>query len=101
MGLAAGANLNPERTYPSMFEPIHGSAPDIAGQGKANPLATVWSASQMLEFFGHQKWADRLIEIIEEMLVEKSVLTSDLGGGATTAQVGDEVVRKLTAKYGV
>ena len=101
MGLAAGANLNPERTYPSMFEPIHGSAPDIAGQGKANPLATVWSASQMLEFFGHQEWADRLIEIIEEMLVEKTVLTSDLGGSATTAQVGDEVVRKLTAKYGV
>ena len=52
MGLAAGANLNPERKFPSMFEPIHGSAPDIAGEGKANPLATVWSASQMLEFFG-------------------------------------------------
>ncbi len=101
MGLAAGANLNPERTYPSMFEPIHGSAPDIAGQGKANPLATVWSASQMLEFFGHQEWADRLIDIIEEMLVEKKVLTADLGGSAATAQVGDEVVRKLTAKYSV
>ncbi len=53
MGLAAGANLNPERIYPSMFEPIHGSAPDIAGQGKANPLAAIWSASQMLDFFGH------------------------------------------------
>ena len=101
MGLAAGANLNPERTYPSMCEPIHGSAPDIAGQGKANPLATVWSASQMLEFFGHQEWANRLIEIIEEMLVEKKVLTSDLGGNATTEQVGDEVVRKLATKYGV
>lgn len=95
MGLAAGANLNPERTFPSMFEPIHGSAPDIAGQGKANPLATVWSASQMLEFFGHQEWADRLIDIIEEMLVEKAVLTPDLGGTATTEQVGDEVVRRL------
>ena len=101
MGLAAGANLNPERTYPSMFEPIHGSAPDIAGQGKANPLATVWSASQMLEFFGHQEWADRLIDIIEEMLVEKKVLTADLGGSATTAQVGDEVVRKLATKFGI
>ncbi|MBO5347352.1 MAG: tartrate dehydrogenase [Lachnospiraceae bacterium] len=99
MGLAAGANLNPEREYPSMFEPIHGSAPDIAGQGKANPLATVWSASQMLEFFGHQKWADRLIDIIEETLVEKNVLTSDLGGTATTAQVGDEVIRKLAEKH--
>lgn len=95
MGLAAGANLNPERKFPSMFEPIHGSAPDIAGQQKSNPLATVWSAAQMLEFFGYQKWADRLIEIIEEMLVEKKVLTPDLGGNAKTSQVGDEVIRKL------
>ena len=95
MGLAAGANLNPERTFPSMFEPIHGSAPDIAGQGKADPLATVWSVSQMLEFFGYDKWAKRVLDIIEEMLVERAVLTPDLGGVATTAQVGDEVVRKL------
>jgi len=95
MGLAAGANLNPEKKFPSMFEPIHGSAPDIAGQQKANPLATVWSASQMLEFFGHKQWADRLIEIIEEILTEKKVLTPDLGGTATTSQVGDEVIRKL------
>ena len=98
MGLAAGANLNPERKFPSMFEPIHGSAPDIAGQQKSNPLATVWSAAQMLEFFGYQKWADRLIEIIEEMLVEKKVLTPDLGGNAKTSQVGDEVVQKLKEK---
>lgn len=74
MGLAAGANLNPERKFPSMFEPIHGSAPDIAGQGKANPFATVWSVSQMLEFFGYKEWAERLIDIIEEMLVEKKNL---------------------------
>ena len=98
MGLAAGANLNPERKFPSMFEPIHGSAPDISGQQKSNPLATVWSAAQMLEFFGYQKWADRLIEIIEEMLVEKKVLTPDLGGNAKTSQVGDEVVQKLKEK---
>ena len=98
MGLAAGANLNPERKFPSMFEPIHGSAPDIAGQGKANPLATVWSASQMLDFFGHPEWAARLIDIIEEMLVEKAVLTPDLGGTAKTNQVGDGVVRKLAEK---
>lgn len=95
MGLAAGANLNPEKKFPSMFEPIHGSAPDIAGQQKANPLATVWSASQMLEFFGHKQLSDRLIEIIEEILTEKKVLTPDLGGTATTSQVGDEVIRKL------
>lgn len=96
MGLAAGANLNPERKFPSMFEPIHGSAPDISGQGKANPLATVWSASQMLDFFGHEAWGKKLIDIIEDMLVEKKVLTPDLGGTATTSQVGDEVVRKLS-----
>lgn len=98
MGLAAGANLNPEHRFPSMFEPIHGSAPDIAGQGKANPLATVWSAAQMLEFFGHQAWSDRLIAIIEELLMEKTCLTPDLGGTATTAQVGDAVCAKLNAK---
>jgi len=95
MGLAAGANLNPERKFPSMFEPIHGSAPDIAGKGLANPLATVWSASQMLDFFGHEDWGKKLIDIIEEMLVEKETLTPDLGGSATTDEVGDCVVKKL------
>ncbi len=95
MGLAAGANLNPEREFPSMFEPIHGSAPDIAGKGIANPLATVWSASQMLDFFGHEDWGKKLIDIIEEMLLEKKVLPADLGGSAKTKEVGDEVLRKL------
>jgi tartrate dehydrogenase/decarboxylase/D-malate dehydrogenase len=96
MGLAAGANINPERKFPSMFEPIHGSAPDIAGKGIANPLATVWSASQLLEFFGHKLWADKLISIIEELLTEKKTLTPDLGGTATTKQVGDAVIAKLS-----
>ena len=100
MGLAAGANLDPERRYPSMFEPIHGSAPDIAGKGLANPLATVWSVSQMLDHFGELEWGKRVLDVIEEMLVEKSVLTPDLGGDATTSQVGDRVVDKLTEKYG-
>ncbi len=95
MGLAAGANLNPERAFPSMFEPIHGSAPDISGQGKANPLATVWSASQMLDFFGYTTWGKRLIDCIEEILCEGKVLTPDLGGTATTSAVGDEVVNIL------
>lgn len=95
MGLAAGANINPERQYPSMFEPIHGSAPDIAGQQIANPLATVWAASQMLDYFGHEDWGKRLIDVIEEVLVDGQVLTPDLGGTAKTSEVGDEVVRKL------
>ena len=95
MGLAAGDTLNPERKFPSMFEPIHGSAPDIAGQGKANPLATVWSASQMLDFFGYTNWGKKLISCIEEVLTEGNVLTPDLDGSATTSEVGDEIVRKL------
>ncbi|MGE4548764.1 MAG: tartrate dehydrogenase [Intestinibacillus sp.] len=95
MGLAAGANLNPDRTFPSMFEPIHGSAPDIAGQKKANPLASVWSVSQMLDFFGYEDWGARLIDVIEQVMVEAKALTPDMGGTATTDQVGDEVVRVL------
>ena len=100
MGLAAGANLNPERTFPSMFEPIHGSAPDIAGKGLANPLATVWSASQMLDFLGHGESAALLLRIIEKLLVEKTCLTPDLGGTATTARVGDAVVAEILANRG-
>ena len=96
MGLAAGANLNPERKFPSMFEPIHGSAPDIAGKGIANPMATVWSASQMLDFFGHGAWGARLISILEELMVEGKTLTPDMGGTASTSQVGDAVVSRLT-----
>lgn len=95
MGLAAGANLNPEKKYPSMFEPIHGSAPDIAGKGIANPLAAIWSASQMLDFFGYKEWGKRFIDSIEEVLVEKNVLTPDLGGSASTSEVGDAVARKI------
>ena len=95
MGLAAGANLNPERAFPSMFEPIHGSAPDIAGKGIADPLATVWSASQMLDFFGHPELAAGLLGIIERMLVEKKCLTPDLGGTATTDEVGDAVAAAI------
>lgn len=95
MGLAAGANLNPERRYPSMFEPIHGSAPDIAGKNCANPLASIWSASQMLDFFGYDKWANRIIETIEAMVNDGKVLTPDMGGTSSTSMVGDEVVHRL------
>ncbi|MBQ4526583.1 MAG: tartrate dehydrogenase [Clostridia bacterium] len=95
MGLAAGANLNPEKEFPSMFEPIHGSAPDIAGKGMANPLATMWSASQMLDFFEHENWAKKVISCIEKILTDKKILTPDLGGTATTKEVGDEIVRLL------
>ncbi|MGE7182432.1 tartrate dehydrogenase [Peribacillus sp. NPDC006672] len=97
MGLAAGANLNPERIYPSMFEPIHGSAPDIAHQGIANPLAAIWSASQILDFFGHEDWGAKVLDVIERVMVDKKALTPDMGGGASTEEVGDEVAALLAA----
>lgn len=95
IGLAAGANLNPEKTYPSMFEPIHGSAPDIAGKGEANPLASIWAASQMLDFFGYEDWGKRILNAIEAVLVEKTALTPDLGGTAKTSQVTDCLLERL------
>ncbi len=95
MGLAAGANINPERKYPSMFEPVHGSAPDIAGQGKANPLAAIWSASQMLDFFGYEQWGAAVLKAVEKVMVEKTSLTPDMGGAAKTGDVGDAIVRAL------
>jgi tartrate dehydrogenase/decarboxylase / D-malate dehydrogenase len=90
LGLAAGANINPERKYPSMFEPIHGSAPDIAGKGLANPLAAIWSVSQMMDHFGETEWGRAILMTIKELLSHKGVLTPDLGGEATTEQIGNE-----------
>ena len=95
MGLAAGANLNPEGKFPSMFEPIHGSAPDIAGKGLSNPLAAIWSVAQMLDFFGREDLGQKIIAAIETLLTEKQVLTPDLGGTSTTSEVGDAVVAIL------
>ena len=98
MGLAAGANLNPERAFPSMFEPIHGSAPDIAGRGLANPLAAIWSASQLLDFLGHEDWGKRVLDAIEALLAEGRCLTPDQGGTASTAECGDALAALLQAK---
>lgn len=95
MGLAAGANLNPEKKFPSMFEPIHGSAPDIAGQGLANPLASIWSVAQMLDFFGKESWGKRVINAIETLLVEKKTLTPDLGGTAATKDIAPAIIEIL------
>ena len=97
MGLAAGANLNPEREFPSMFEPIHGSAPDIAGQGIANPLAAVWSASQLLDFLGYESWGRKIIAAIEKLLTRGEFLTPDQGGTAKTSECGDALISLLKA----
>lgn len=96
MGLAAGANINPERIYPSMFEPIHGSAPDIAGKQISNPLASIWSISQMLDYFGYEDWGKKVLDVIEDVMVEGACLTPDMCGNSKTAEVGDAVVKGLS-----
>lgn len=95
MGLATGANINPEKKFPSMFEPVHGSAPDIAGKGLANPLAAIWSVSQMLDFFRKEKWGESILSTIKEMVKNTEILTPDMGGSASTPDVGDNFVKML------
>ena len=92
IGIAPSANLNPEREHPSMFEPVHGSAPDIAGQGKANPLGQVWSGALMLEHLGYPDAAAQVIRAVEHVLAETGVRTADLGGTASTREVTDELL---------
>ena len=94
-GLAPSANLNPPRRYPSMFEPVHGSAPDIAGRGIANPLAAILSAAMMLEFLGEAPTAEQVQGAVARILQDGRTRTPDLGGRARTAEVGDAVVAAL------
>ena len=92
IGLASSANINPTKKYPSMFEPVHGSAPDITGKGIANPMAAVLSASLMLHHLGLEKSGDALRNAVAKVLADAKVLTPDLGGKHTTTQMGDAVV---------
>src|SRR3954470_5756435 len=94
LGIGASANLNPDGRFPSMFEPVHGSAPDIAGQGIANPIAAVWTAALMLEHLGLQDEAARVMRAIEATTAA-GIVTPDLGGTASTRTVGDAVVASL------
>jgi tartrate dehydrogenase/decarboxylase/D-malate dehydrogenase len=95
LGLAPTANLNPERTFPSMFEPIHGSAFDIAGKGIANPIGSFWSGAMMLEHLGEHAAAARLLRAVERATADVSFHTPDLGGVATTGQVTQAVCATL------
>ena len=95
IGIAPSANLNPEGDYPSMFEPVHGSAPDIAGKGIANPIGQIWSGAMMLEHLGHAEAAEAIIHAIAQVLRETSIHTPDLGGAARTEQVTAAVVAAL------
>jgi len=94
IGIAPSANLNPEREFPSCFEPVHGSAPDIAGKGIANPIGQVWSGAMMLEHLGHKDAADAIVRGIETVLRE-GPRTRDMGGTANTADVGKAIEQTL------
>jgi tartrate dehydrogenase/decarboxylase/D-malate dehydrogenase len=97
LGVAPSANLDPTGTYPSMFEPVHGSAPDIAGQGVANPVAAVWSAAMMLEHLGHPDAAARVMRAVEASMADPGSRTRDLGGTASTEDAGAAIVRLVGA----
>ena len=95
IGLAPGGNINPEREYPSMFEPVHGSAPDIAGRGVANPIAQIWTGAMMLEHLGHPDAARAVVTAVEEQVKEGKLLTRDLGGMASTGEVGQAIAARI------
>lgn len=95
IGIAPSANINPDKTFPSMFEPVHGSAPDIAGKGIANPIGQVWSGAMMLEHLGQQDAADAIIAAIEDVIENPATRTGDMGGTASTAQCGDALVTSI------
>ena len=97
IGIAPSANLNPDRLFPSLFEPVHGSAPDIAGKGIANPIGQIWSGAMMLEFLGHKDAHDAVLAAIEKVLDPKSGApkTPDIGGTAKTTDVGKAIAQVL------
>jgi tartrate dehydrogenase/decarboxylase / D-malate dehydrogenase len=95
IGLAPGANINPEREYPSMFEPVHGSAPDIAGKGIANPIGQIWTGALMLDHLGHPDAAAAIVRAIEQLVADGKLLTRDLGGKASTSELGQALASAL------
>ena len=94
IGIAPGANINPEKEFPSCFEPVHGSAPDIAGKGIANPIGQIWSGAMMLEHLGHPEAAAAIVGAIEQVLTD-GPRTRDMGGTASTADMGKAIARAL------
>jgi tartrate dehydrogenase/decarboxylase/D-malate dehydrogenase len=95
IGIAAGGNINPEKEHPSMFEPVHGSAPDIAGKGIANPIAQIWTGAMLLEHLGHADAAAAVVQSIERVVEEGKTVTRDLGGKASTAEVGQTIASAI------
>ena len=98
LGIAPSGNLNPEGDFPSMFEPVHGSAPDIAGKGIANPIGQIWSGAMMLHHLGHVDAAWAIETAIEKVLADGKTITPDLGGTATTREVGEAIAEHVTKR---
>ncbi|WP_207060875.1 tartrate dehydrogenase [Motiliproteus sp. SC1-56] len=96
IAIAPSANINPEKRFPSMFEPVHGSAPDIAGQGIANPLGTIWAGAMMVQHLGYSQVHDTLMAAMESVLREGKCLTPDMGGSAGTRELGDAVLSAIS-----
>ena len=92
IAIAPSANINPEGTFPSMFEPVHGSAPDIAGQGIANPIGTIWAGAMMMQHLGYPTVHDDLMNAIEAVLRDADHLTPDMGGSATTRELSQAII---------
>ena len=95
IGIAPSANMNPEKKFPSLFEPVHGSAPDIAGKGIANPIGQIWSGAMMLEHLGEKEAADRIVKSIEKTLANKKNRTKDLNGDSNTSECAKEILKNL------
>jgi tartrate dehydrogenase/decarboxylase/D-malate dehydrogenase len=95
LGIAPSGNINPERRFPSMFEPIHGSAPDIAGKGVANPIGAIWAGALMLDHLGAAAGHDLIVGAIERVMAGGGPRTADLGGRAKTADVTEAILREL------
>ena len=91
IGIAPSGNINPEKNFPSLFEPVHGSAPDIAGKGIANPIGQIWAGAMMLEHLGHKNASDNIVRAIEEVLEKEEYRTGDLGGKANTSSCGSAI----------
>jgi tartrate dehydrogenase/decarboxylase/D-malate dehydrogenase len=95
IGIAPSGNINPERLFPSLFEPVHGSAPDIAGQGIANPIGQIWSASLMLDHLGEHEASAGVLRAVEQVLAQPEHRTRDLGGTASTVACGQAIIDAL------
>ncbi|MFZ5946196.1 MAG: tartrate dehydrogenase [Bacillota bacterium] len=95
LGFAPSGNINPDKTFPSMFEPVHGSSPRDRGKNIVNPIATIWTAKLMLDHLGEEQWGQKILDAVEDVLLEGKVRTRDIGGSSSTSDMGEAIAEKL------